>query len=195
MSAVRPIGLVDEAVLRSLPPGARRRYLLDKVHARRAHFFPASQSISVAQGVAPASTPLIVRPKVARPVRIYTMDAGPPLPQHVGVDSLLTATAVQTGFDRRDLVGKSRRGAVSSARHVMFYVGCKLGLSLAHLGRRFGRDHTTVLHSRNVVRGLIGAGDARTIALVAAIRRQIEAEDACARRVRVAAGDPLRVAA
>ncbi len=59
-----------------------------------------------------------------------------------------------------ELISKRRGAAIARARHVAMYL-CRVSTahSLGYIGRRFGRDHTTVMHSVRKV-GLLIAGDA-----------------------------------
>lgn len=52
-----------------------------------------------------------------------------------------------------DLYSRSRSPKVAQARHLAIYVARELlGLSTTELGRAFGRDHTTVIHSIRATR-------------------------------------------
>lgn len=57
------------------------------------------------------------------------------------------------------IVGPSRHVDIRHPRQVAMYLACRLaGLSVLRLGEAFNRDHTTVLHGRNVI-GQLADGD------------------------------------
>ena len=70
-----------------------------------------------------------------------------------GIDAIVDATAREFGVERRALLARDRRPAVTRARQVAMYVARELtGQSLPEIGRRMGgRNHTTVLHAVNRV--------------------------------------------
>ena len=60
------------------------------------------------------------------------------------------------GIDVSDIMGSSRTKEVTIARQVSMYIIRNLTkLSLPEIGRVFGRDHSTVIHSLEKVEGLI----------------------------------------
>lgn len=60
--------------------------------------------------------------------------------------------AREFGVTRADLVGPTRRHAVTRPRQVAMYLACALTQnSLPMIGRAFGRDHTTVMYSVRVL--------------------------------------------
>ncbi len=55
------------------------------------------------------------------------------------------------------MAGKSRKAEIVQPRHVIaYYLTSELGYGLSSVGRVLGgRDHSSVVHSRNVVRGVL----------------------------------------
>ena len=59
----------------------------------------------------------------------------------------------------KDLMGLSRRGHHSYARHIAFYlVGKHAGLPCNKIARKFHRHHTSVMYGRDKIAGLVRAG-------------------------------------
>lgn len=71
----------------------------------------------------------------------------------VTIELILNKVAQHYGLRSKDLCSKSRKQAVASARQVAIYLAKKYtGLSSSRIGASLGgRDHSTVLHSCNVV--------------------------------------------
>lgn len=66
-------------------------------------------------------------------------------------DTVVGVVAFHFDVDQEELVSRSRNGQIREARHALVYL-CRLACpraTLASVGRMFGRDHTTVLHSTN----------------------------------------------
>jgi len=60
--------------------------------------------------------------------------------------------AAELGVETRALRSAARETRIVFARQVaMFLLRDRLGLSLAAIGERYGRDHTTVLHAVRVI--------------------------------------------
>jgi len=87
-------------------------------------------------------------------------------------DIVLAATKV-SGLKREDLVGPKRISRIARVRQAAMYVARQMtGLSFPEIGRRFNRDHTTVLHGYRRVLKLLPS-DANMAALVEDIRRVV----------------------
>jgi hypothetical protein len=64
-------------------------------------------------------------------------------------DTVVGVVAFHYDVDQEELVSRSRHGQIREARHALVYL-CRLACpraTLASVGRMFGRDHSTVLHS------------------------------------------------
>jgi chromosomal replication initiator protein len=100
--------------------------------------------------------------RVSAYANLYDTDLDVPLAQHILSDILgereprpitsqiiLDKTAAMFGFTVEDLIGKSRRRPLVTARQVAMYVVRELtDLSYPAIARDFGgRDHTTVIHA------------------------------------------------
>lgn len=78
-------------------------------------------------------------------------------PQAVRVDTILKVLAEKYAVDVRDLLSRSRRNEVVFPRQLGMYLSSALTpLSTTDIGRAFGgRDHTTVIHARDKIKGMI----------------------------------------
>jgi len=67
------------------------------------------------------------------------------------LDKVIQITAEVTGVEPNEI--KSKRRKFAMPRHIAMYVGVEhLGLSLPHVGRVFGCDHTTVWYAHNKIK-------------------------------------------
>lgn len=75
--------------------------------------------------------------------------------------AILTAVADVSGFTIEELQGKSRERNLVAARQLYCSLACKhSNNSLSDIGRLIGnRDHTTVIHSREIVKARIHVKD------------------------------------
>ncbi len=78
-------------------------------------------------------------------------------PRPINVALILNATAERFNFTIEELVGKSRRRPLVSARQMAMYVARELtDLSFPLIAREFGgRDHTTVMHACDKISALM----------------------------------------
>ncbi len=71
-------------------------------------------------------------------------------------DAIIEETSKCYGIEVSDIMSASRTKEIATARQVAMYIIRSITqLSLPEIGRIFGRDHTTVLHSIEKVEGLI----------------------------------------
>lgn len=85
--------------------------------------------------------------------------------------------SVVWGVAPSDVLSSSRSQSIADARHLAIWlVRRKFGFSYPELGRIFGRDHTTCIHSVRVVERAIKTG--RPLMLAEAARGTIEADTA-----------------
>jgi chromosomal replication initiation ATPase DnaA len=71
------------------------------------------------------------------------------------------ATANDIEFDTVFVSG-SRKAECAILRHYASWLSCCMNLhTLSRIGRTLGKDHSTVIHSRNTVRNLFDANDGR----------------------------------
>jgi chromosomal replication initiator protein len=75
----------------------------------------------------------------------------------ITADIILEATAITYGLTTRELIGPSRKQPLARYRQIAMYLCRELtDLSLPKIGAAFGgRDHTTVIHAIERVKGLI----------------------------------------
>jgi chromosomal replication initiation ATPase DnaA len=100
----------------------------------------------------------------------------PVRPGRILVRRAIKATAEHFGTSADALVSARRTRPLVRWRQVAMYVARETtGRSLPFIGKRIGgRDHTTILHGVRVVKGLILAGDAETIAAVRQITEHLQ---------------------
>lgn len=86
-----------------------------------------------------------------------TLDTLSPEPKLLKIKSILRAVSHHYGIPIPVIRGDSRRAIDVKPRHVVFYIASRhTGLSIAAIGRRFNRDHTTILHAvRNMKERLL----------------------------------------
>jgi hypothetical protein len=100
------------------------------------------------------------------------------VPGRINVRRVLEVAADHFRIPLRDLTSHSRTQPLVRRRQIAMYVARETtGRSLPFIGKKIGgRDHTTILHGVNVVKGLIEAGDAETIAAVDQIVEQLHTQ-------------------
>ncbi len=78
-------------------------------------------------------------------------------PRPITIEMILEATSDQFGFSRADLIGRSRRRPLVTARQVAMYVSRELtDHSYPIIAREFGdRDHTTVMYACDKIAALM----------------------------------------
>lgn len=80
-------------------------------------------------------------------------EAGPP----IRVETVQRVVSQKYSLDVRDLKSRSRTNEVAFPRQLAMYLSYDMtGMSLPEIGKAFGgRDHTTVLHARNKIKGML----------------------------------------
>ena len=66
--------------------------------------------------------------------------------------TIIGLVADHYGISRELLLSRSRRRSIVRPRQVAMLLCREEGYSLEHIGRQFGRDHTTVIHACRKVR-------------------------------------------
>lgn len=126
--------------------------------------------------------PSFVRPKAERRFVEHCILACPPrrrprpklviaqAPQ--SINRVVQAVASVTGLPMLRLISEQRGRDVARPRQVGMYLCTEVTThSLPVIGRAWGgRDHTTVMHARNVVLKRLEAGHEETVALVQRVR-------------------------
>lgn len=92
---------------------------------------------------------------VVRPEPVPVVQVAVPAPVMVDIEAqvipaspmqqIIKDVAAETGVSRDDLLGKSRLRTVVRARWIAMHRMRELGYSYPAIGRRLGKDHTTVL--------------------------------------------------
>lgn len=73
-------------------------------------------------------------------------------PVNVTIDKIFVSAYKKYGFKKEELTGKSRTKELANARHVTIYLIRKITeMSLPNIAKIFGRDHTTVMSSIEIV--------------------------------------------
>lgn len=75
----------------------------------------------------------------------------------IGVERILKIVCENLGVDPEDVKSKTRKGEIAQARHIFCYLAytSATGHTLTEIGRFIGRDHATVLHSRNKIKDFL----------------------------------------
>lgn len=74
------------------------------------------------------------------------------IPLSVKIAKVLREVSAKYGFEEADLKGKKRTRELVWARHVAIYILRKrTDMSLPAIGNVFGRDHSTILYSSNLI--------------------------------------------
>ncbi len=73
-------------------------------------------------------------------------------PVSVTVDKIFAAVYKKYGISKEDLIGQKRSRDIAQARHISIYLIRNITeMSLPNIGKIFGRDHTTIISSIEVV--------------------------------------------
>jgi chromosomal replication initiator protein len=84
--------------------------------------------------------------------------AGTPEPKKIKIDDIQKRVASHFKVTRTDILSSRRTAAMVHPRQIAMYLSKLLTPhSFPEIGRRFGRDHTTVLHAIQKIQGLIVA--------------------------------------
>lgn len=79
-----------------------------------------------------------------------------------GWRAIVVRVAQRHGVSSADILGKSRCRPIMAARQeAIYHVVVETGMSLPMIGRRFGRDHTTILHNFRAHKAKLQAGTAQ----------------------------------
>ena len=77
-------------------------------------------------------------------------------PTAVRVETILKVVAEKYSVEVRDLMSRSRRNEVAFPRQLGMYLANTLTpLSTADIGRKLDRDHSTVIHARDKIKGML----------------------------------------
>lgn len=81
--------------------------------------------------------------------------------EEITPDAIIRATCAHYGFTKAELTGKSKRQEIVRARQVCIYLMCDmLDMPLTSIGKAMGgRDHTTMIYSRDKVTELMRMND------------------------------------
>lgn len=90
-------------------------------------------------------------------------------PPYVSIARIITAVSETTGVSVLDLKSHRRSHHIVFARQICAYLARHFtSQSSPDIGRRLGRDHTTILHSVRQVEERVRRGDAKTLEVIKA---------------------------
>ena len=111
-------------------------------------------------------------PKAPQPVQQAAEDELPVFCRSVRAVGLAAAEYFRVTYV--DLISDRRSMPLVRYRQIMVYVAkIATPFSLPQIGRRFGRDHTTILHSSRVVEKMLAQGDSFAIESIAGIMKKL----------------------
>lgn len=92
------------------------------------------------------------------------------------LNDLIEIICEETGVPAEKVKVKGRETEVVAARNLIAYYGATFtNLSLKSIGRQLGgRDHSTIIHSRDRIRGLLETSDDETCRWVNRINKRLE---------------------
>lgn len=97
-------------------------------------------------------------------------------PSPITVDRILHIVAEHYNVPVEEIRGSGRQGQVATARHMCIYlIRDNTSLSLADIGKIFGRDHSTAISSINKIK-LMKTRDTTMDSLIQALNRKIAGE-------------------
>lgn len=77
----------------------------------------------------------------------------PPLKTRARVADIVTVASRLTGLSVEDIMGPTRFRPIILVRHAVYFVAREQGYSFPQIGARLNRDHSSVIHGRNVAQG------------------------------------------
>ena len=82
--------------------------------------------------------------------------SGPRLAKRISIDEIIEEVSTFYQVRIQDLLSSRRTKILADPRHIAIYIARRVtGLTLAEIGARFGgRDHSTILHAVNKVKGI-----------------------------------------
>jgi hypothetical protein len=93
------------------------------------------------------------KPKPLKKVELCPTCLGPIMPPPRRIAAIQHVVATYYSLSPESMTGNARRYEISRARQVAMYLACELTHhSIAEVGRRFKKDHTTVLHALKAVK-------------------------------------------
>lgn len=95
------------------------------------------------------------------------------VPPAADAAQIISVVAEHFGLSVDELVGSGRTRAVTGPRQIAMYLACQLtDETLPQIAKRFGRDHSTVVHARNKVAQQIRS-DASTAPVVDSLKARV----------------------
>jgi len=90
-------------------------------------------------------------------------------------EKIIQAVSKHFNITRQEIVGKSKLKEIAEARMIAVYLVCELlQLPLINIGQIFGgRDHSTIIHSRDKITNQLSDGNARIKKLINDIREAL----------------------
>ena len=75
------------------------------------------------------------------------------------IRDMISAAAEKHGVTRAEILGSCRRKNIVAARREVMYRAVEAGYSLGEIGRRIGRDHTSVLYGHRLFNAMLENGE------------------------------------
>jgi hypothetical protein len=98
----------------------------------------------------------------------------PPAKRALAFRQVLDATCSHFLVSTAAVIGVGRSATLTRPRQIaMFLAREHCGMTLPQIGRRLGKDHTTVMHGHRKISYRIADGDEAVIAAVTAIRKEL----------------------
>lgn len=93
----------------------------------------------------------------------------------ITIDRIVDSVCAYYRVDKNALIGKKKNKEIVEPRQICIYLITEmLTVPLINIGQYFGgRDHTTIMHARDKVSGLIQDGDTKAAAAVKDIKDSI----------------------
>jgi chromosomal replication initiator protein len=90
----------------------------------------------------------------------------------IDIEDILEVVSSNTDVTVADIIGPSRRSSIAEARQISCYLSrIYTEYSLLEIGQRIGgRDHSSVFHSINVVKGFLDIQDEKITHLISKLK-------------------------
>ena len=89
-------------------------------------------------------------------------------------DVVVRIVCAKMNVNEFEVYGKSRLKDICGARHIIFYILSTSGnYTLSKISKHFGKDHSTVIHSRNACQGWIDV-DPKYKKLIETLKASVE---------------------
>lgn len=116
--------------------------------------------------------------QIERLHELYGQPAAPPQAGPITIEAIKRFVCANFGLTNEELIGASKASVLLLPRHVAIYLCARLTKwGSSDIGRRFNRDHTTILHSIKHIKRM-RERDPEVDAVLARLEAQIRGEKA-----------------